>query len=104
MKRPGIFAWAALVIGVVAYDAACPPGHTMSEEVDRWLDTSPVVVWVVLGLVAAHLLTLAQLLACRADGLMDRCVRRAGQRDGERGRGPQSVASSLGGGPTCGGS
>ncbi len=57
-RRPAVFAWAALVIGVVAYDAACPPGHTMSEEVDRWLDTSPVVVWVVLGLVAAHLLNL----------------------------------------------
>ncbi len=56
--RPGAWAWIGLVSGIVIYDAACPHGHTMSEEVDRWLAAHPFVTIAVWSLVTAHILNL----------------------------------------------
>lgn len=54
---PARWAWLSLAIGIFAYDVACPPGQTLSEEVDRWLEsrTGRVAAWAVGGIVTAHL-------------------------------------------------
>ncbi len=36
--RPSTKAWAALGIGVLTYDVFAPPGETMSEAFDDWLE------------------------------------------------------------------
>lgn len=54
----GQAAWLALAIGIISYDIACPPGQTLSEEVDRALEHHPLATWAVGGIVAAHLLNL----------------------------------------------
>jgi len=58
---PARWAWLSLAIGIFAYDVACPPGQTMSEEVDRWLEsrTGRVAAWAVGGIVTAHLYNIA---------------------------------------------
>lgn len=55
---PARWAWLGLVSGVVLYDAACPPGHTLSEEVDRWLLSHPALTWIVGTVTFAHLLNI----------------------------------------------
>jgi hypothetical protein len=39
---PSVRAWLVLAAGVIAYDLAAPKGHTMSEQVDRWLEKYPL--------------------------------------------------------------
>lgn len=48
-------AWAAIAIGVTAYELACKDGELLSEGVDRAIDKHPVVVPLAIGYVAAHL-------------------------------------------------
>lgn len=40
---PSVRAWLVLAAGVIAYDLAAPKGHTLSEQVDRWLVSRPVL-------------------------------------------------------------
>jgi hypothetical protein len=49
-------AWAALGIGVLAYELLAREGELLSHQVDRWLETHPAVTWAVVTLTAAHLL------------------------------------------------
>lgn len=55
---PSVRAWIVLALGVIGYDLAAPKGHTMSEQVDRWLVTHPRTTWAVGGIIFAHLLNI----------------------------------------------
>jgi hypothetical protein len=50
------YAWAALAAGVVAYEAAAPPGQLLSEAVDRYRVRHPFVTNGAIFYVAMHLL------------------------------------------------
>ena len=54
--RPSTKAWVALGAGVAAYDVLAPPGETMSERVDDWIEVHPVATITAVGAVALHLL------------------------------------------------
>lgn len=53
--NPGAVAWAVLGASILAYDAFCPTGQTMSETVDRGLDTHRLLVLGGIALTAGHL-------------------------------------------------
>jgi hypothetical protein len=49
-------AWAGLVAGVAAYDLLCPPGETLSEGIDRGLESKyRHVIALGVGMTALHL-------------------------------------------------
>lgn len=48
--------WLALGVGVLAYEAACPPTQTLSEGVDRALDHKRLLTTAAVGITALHLL------------------------------------------------
>lgn len=66
--RPSTLAWTGLAAGVAAYDYFCPPGETLSEGVDRALETRTGRVLALGGIaiVASHL---ANMLPQRYDPL-----------------------------------
>lgn len=66
--RPSTIAWAGLAAGVVAYDLLCPPGETLSEGVDRALETRTGRV-LALGSIAIVATHLANVLPQRCDPL-----------------------------------
>lgn len=49
-------AWAVLGLGVVAYDLTCKQGETLSEGVDRGLESKPVATTLAIGVTCLHLL------------------------------------------------
>ena len=51
-------AWAILAVGVVVYEIYAAEGQLMSEIVDEWLVTHPVLTRATIGAVALHLLNL----------------------------------------------
>jgi hypothetical protein len=51
-------AWAALSLGIVAYELACPIGETLSEGVDRALLTHRTATITAIGVTTLHLLNL----------------------------------------------
>lgn len=54
--RPSTVAWVTLAAGVAAYDILCPEGETMSEGVDRALETKYRHLTALgIGMVALHL-------------------------------------------------
>lgn len=55
---PSVRAWLVLAAGIIGYDLAAPRGHTLSEQVDRWLVTHPLLTWAVGGIIFAHLLNI----------------------------------------------
>ena len=66
MMTPAAKAWLWLAGGVVAYEVAAQPGQLLSEQVDRWLVTHPILTRAVIVVVAAHL---ANLIPPRCDPL-----------------------------------
>lgn len=54
--KPETKMWAAIGVGVVTYDILCPPGHTLSEGVDRALERNKILTTVAVGTTALHLL------------------------------------------------
>lgn len=60
--RLGAKAWAALGLGILAYEGLCPDGELLSEQCDRWLESYPVSTRAAIAVVALHL----------ANGLPDR--------------------------------
>lgn len=66
--RPSTVAWAGLAAGVAAYDLLCPPGETLSEGVDRALETRTGRV-LALGAIAVVATHLANVLPQRCDPL-----------------------------------
>jgi hypothetical protein len=50
------YAWAALVAGIVTYEAACPPGQLLSEAVDRYRIRHPFITNGAIAYIALHLL------------------------------------------------
>jgi len=64
--RPSTLAWGALIGGVALYDAFCPKGETMSEGVDRALETRTGRV-LALGAIAVTSCHLANILPERYD-------------------------------------
>ncbi len=42
---PSVRAWLVLAAGIIGYDLAAPRGHTLSEQVDRWLEKYPLDRW-----------------------------------------------------------
>jgi hypothetical protein len=48
-------AWAAIGIGVMAYEMACPPGELLSEGADRLIRTRPNLTRAAIGVTALHL-------------------------------------------------
>lgn len=48
-------AWAALGAGVVAYELVCPVGETLSEGVDRALESHKWLTIAAIGVTALHL-------------------------------------------------
>lgn len=61
---PAAKAWLWLAGGVVAYELACQPGELLSEQVDRWLLSHPVLTRTAIAVVALHL---GNALPSRAD-------------------------------------
>lgn len=55
MKVTAERAWAAMGVGILAYEATCPPGELLSEGVDRAIEKHPIIVPVLIGAVALHL-------------------------------------------------
>lgn len=53
---PSVRAWLVLTAGIVGWDIVAPRGHTLSEQVDRWLISHPVITWTVGGIIFGHLL------------------------------------------------
>lgn len=51
-------AWVALAAGVVAYELSAPRGELLSEGVDRYLESRPLLTRAVVAVTAAHLLNL----------------------------------------------
>jgi hypothetical protein len=51
-------AWVALGVGVAAYEVLARDGELLSHQVDRWLETHPVVTTAVVTFTAAHLLNI----------------------------------------------
>ncbi|MDD7813717.1 hypothetical protein PP713_14195 [Mycobacterium sp. CSUR Q5927] len=49
-------AWLTLGAGVIAWDATCPAGCTLSEAVDYYLERRPWLTRAVVALVALHLI------------------------------------------------
>lgn len=51
-------AWTALAIGVAAYEVLARDGELLSHQVDRWLESHPVITTTVVVLTGAHLLNI----------------------------------------------
>jgi hypothetical protein len=49
-------AWVALGVGVAAYELLAGENELLSHQVDRWLESHPVVTTAIVGITAAHLL------------------------------------------------
>lgn len=58
--RPSTVAWGVLAAGVAAYDIMSPPGETLSERMDSWLDSprSKAMAIGTVAVTAAHLLNI----------------------------------------------
>ena len=54
----GAYGWVALAGVVIAIDATARPGHTLSEQFDRWLVSHPKLTVYGTLLVTAHLLNI----------------------------------------------
>lgn len=55
-NKPSKLAWAGLVAGVAAYDVFCPSGETMSEGIDRGLESKyRHLIKLGIGMTALHL-------------------------------------------------
>lgn len=53
--RPADWAWTALATGVVIWDVVCEDDEMLSEASARYAKRHPVLAYVVIGSVAAHL-------------------------------------------------
>lgn len=53
--RHADWAWTALAVAVIGYEAAAPDGQLLSEAVDRYREKHPVLTLGVICLIAAHL-------------------------------------------------
>lgn len=51
----GKYAWCAIGIGVLAYDAMCPNSQTLSEAVDRAIERRKGITIGAIGVTALHL-------------------------------------------------
>jgi len=51
-------AWLTLGMGVVIYEIAAGDGELLSHQVDRWLESHPVITSTVITITAAHLLNI----------------------------------------------
>lgn len=51
---PSVRAWLVLAAGIVGWDLIAPRGHTLSEQVDRWLEKYPLATWIVIPIVHPH--------------------------------------------------
>ena len=56
LVRPSTKAWLGLGLYVVTADAMLPPGETMSERVDDWIEEHPIATIATVGAVTLHLL------------------------------------------------
>jgi hypothetical protein len=57
-SSPAEKAWGALIAEVLAYEVLCPKGETLSEGVDRALETHPFITTLAIGYTALHLMNL----------------------------------------------
>lgn len=54
--KPSTIGWAGLLTGVALYEWRCPPGETLSEGIDRVLETRyKRAIQVAVGITALHL-------------------------------------------------
>ncbi|MEO5499453.1 MAG: hypothetical protein ABIR46_03065 [Candidatus Saccharimonadales bacterium] len=60
--RPSTRMWAAVGVGITAYEVMCPHGETLSERVDDVLEGSPYKRAVTLGAIAITALHLSNVL------------------------------------------
>lgn len=51
-------AWVALGIGVLGYELLAHDGELLSHQVDRWLESHPIITSALVSVTAAHLLNL----------------------------------------------
>jgi len=51
-------AWVALAVAVAAYEVLARDGELLSHQVDRWLESHPVITSAVIAVTAAHLLNI----------------------------------------------
>jgi hypothetical protein len=54
--RHGDYAWAALAVGVIAYEVKAPSGELMSQAVDRYRNRHPYITNAAVCYIALHLL------------------------------------------------
>lgn len=54
--KPGDYAWCAIGLGVIGWDATSPHGELLSEAVDRYLTNHPYLTRTVIIYLSAHLL------------------------------------------------
>lgn len=53
---PSVRAWLVLAAGIIGWDLIAPRGHTLSEQVDRWLISHPRITWMVGLILFSHLM------------------------------------------------
>lgn len=54
--KHGDYAWAAIAVGVIAYEAGAPSGQLLSQRMDCYRSRHPLIAHVAVGYVALHLL------------------------------------------------
>jgi hypothetical protein len=54
--RIGDWAVVTMMGGILTYDLVTPPGETVSEAVDRYLERRPILTTIFIGITAGHLL------------------------------------------------
>lgn len=59
LKRPcAKQVWAAIFVSVLIYNSTAEDGDLLSEQVDRWLETHPILTRATIAVLAAHLANL----------------------------------------------
>ncbi|WLP90243.1 hypothetical protein [Gordonia sp. NB41Y] len=48
--------WTIIALFVTIWDIACPPGHMLSDGMDRLRTTRPILAYTAVGIVVNHLL------------------------------------------------
>jgi len=55
----GSIAWTALAAGVIGYNVSAREGEMLSQAADRWIESHPILVRLLIAVVAAHVANVA---------------------------------------------
>ena len=55
LMKPGDWAWAALAAGIIGYEIGAPRGQLLSERVDAYRDSHPIITFAIICYIPLHL-------------------------------------------------